>query len=286
MANLFLSSAAWLARRLPEPVKRNLYRIPVLSKFIRASLNRAAPHGKMVVEVAAGGLEGWQMELDLQAEKDYWLGTYESELQAAVKELVQPGAIVYDVGANIGYVSLLLARQVGPQGQVFAFEALPENLERLRRNVALNPSAQVVQVVAVAVVDNSGPVQFLVGSSGSIGKAKGSAGRENITYSDSVLVSGVSLDQFVYQQHHPQPQVIKIDIEGGEVLALPGMLRLLQEARPVVLLELHGPEAARSAWITLVGAGYQVCRMQPGFPAVSSLEALDWKAYVVALPAV
>jgi len=286
MASLLLSSAAWLARRLPESVKRALYRNPVLSNFIRTSLNRAAPHGMTVVEVAAGGLEGWHLELDLQAEKDYWLGTYEIGLQAAVNELVQPGAVAYDVGANIGYISLLLARRVGPQGQVFAFEALPENLERLRRNVALNPGAQVVQAVAVAVVDNSGPVQFLIGSSGSIGKAKGSAGRGSISYPDSVLVSGVSLDQFVYQQSNPEPQVIKMDIEGGEVLALTGMVRLLQEARPVILLELHGPEAARTAWTTLVGAGYQVCRMQPGFPAVSSLDALDWKAYVVALPAI
>jgi FkbM family methyltransferase len=286
MANLLLSAAAWLARWLPESVKRGLYRIPVLSRFIRTSLNRAAPQGMTVVQVAAGGLEGWQLDLDLQAEKDYWLGTYETELQAAVKELVQPGAVAYDVGANIGYISLLLARHVGPQGQVFAFEALPENLERLRRNIALNPGAQIVQVVAVAVVDNSGPVQFLVGSSGSIGKAKGSAGRDKISYPDALLVSGVSLDQFVYQQNNPEPQIIKMDIEGGEVLALPGMVRLLQEARPAILLELHGPEAARTAWTTLVGAGYQICRMQPGFPAVPSLESLDWKAYVVALPAI
>jgi len=77
------------------------------------------------VQVAAGGLQGLRLSLDMQTEKDYWLGTYEPELQAAVADLVKPGMQVYDVGANIGYVSLLLARRVGAAGHVYAFEALP-----------------------------------------------------------------------------------------------------------------------------------------------------------------
>jgi hypothetical protein len=60
---------------------------------------------------------------------------------------------------------------------------------------------------------------------------------------------------------------------------------LLVEARPVILLELHGPEAARLVWETLRSAGYRVCRMAPGYPQIPSLEALDWKAYLVAMPA-
>ncbi len=74
-----------------------------------------------------------------------------------------------------------------------------------------------------------------------------------------------------------------MDIEGGEVLALPGMSRLLADARPLILLELHGPEAARLVWDTLVAAGYRLCRMAPGYPQIPSLDALDWKAYLVAM---
>jgi hypothetical protein len=95
-------------------------------------------------------------------------------------------------------------------------------------------------------------------------------------------VAGLSLDDFVYRQGNPPPQVVKMDIEGGEVLALPGMARLLAEARPLLLMELHGPQAARTAWETLNAAGYRVCRMAPDYPPVASLEALDWKAYLVA----
>jgi hypothetical protein len=49
-------------------------------------------------------------------------------------------------------------------------------------------------------------------------------------------------------------------------------------------MELHGPESARAAWDTLTAANYQLCQMKPGYPRVPSLEALDWKAYLVALP--
>jgi hypothetical protein len=75
-----------------------------------------------------------------------------------------------------------------------------------------------------------------------------------------------------------------MDIEGGEVLALPGMRRTLLEARPILLLELHGEEAARIAWKELSAAGYRIAKLEKGYPQVASLEVLDWKAYLIAFP--
>ena len=284
MANPLFSFAAWTARWLPMPVKRGLYRIRPLAGLLRGTLNRLAPHGFTPVVVAAGGLQGLSLSLDLQEEKDYWLGTYEPDLQTAVADLVQPGMLVYDVGANIGYISLLLARRVGAAGHVYAFEALPANLERLRLNLDLSGLSACVTVVPAAVVEQKRPVRFLVGPSGGMGKAAGSAGRQDVVYSQELEVAGLSLDEFVYAAGNPPPQVVKMDIEGGEVLALPGMSRLLVEARPLILLELHGPEAARQVWDTLHAAGYRLCQMAPGYPQIPSLEALDWKAYLVAMP--
>jgi hypothetical protein len=117
-----------------------------------------------------------------------------------------------------------------------------------------------------------------------MGKVEGSAGRQNIKYPQVIEVPGISLDQFVYQAGNPVPQAIKIDIEGGEVLALPGMRRLISEARPIIFLELHGPEAARVGWHFLTQAGYQIHRMQSGYPQVHTLSDLEWKAYLLALP--
>ncbi|MEZ0397301.1 MAG: FkbM family methyltransferase [Anaerolineales bacterium] len=285
MTNPLISLASFFARLLPLSWKQAIYKTGPLARLIRSGLNRAAPTGLTVVRVAAGGLAGCPLLLDLQTEKDYWLGTYEPDLQAALRDLVPAGAVAYDIGANIGYISLLLARAVGETGRVFAFEALPANLERLRRNLELNGLAERVTVVAAAVTQAAGPVRFLVHASGGMGKAEGSAGRQEETYQAEMTVAGLCLDEFVFAEGHPPPQVIKLDIEGGEVLALPGMRRVLSAARPLVLMELHGPESARTAWEVLTAAGYQICWMKRGYPPVASLEALDWKAYLVARPA-
>jgi FkbM family methyltransferase len=281
MKGFFLSLASLMARVLPDPVKRGIYSIKPLARLVRGGLNLAAPTGLTEVAIAAGGTAGLKMVLDLQLEKDYWLGTYEADLQVVISDLIQPGWVAYDVGANIGFVSLLLAQKIGRSGQVFAFEALPDNLERLRTHVAINGLDSWVNVVPWAVAAVSKPVRFLVGPSGAMGKAEGSAGRAN-GHRESLEVPGICLDDFVYRDGNPPPQVIKMDIEGGEVLALKGMPRLLAEVHPLILLELHGPEAACVAWETLSVAGYQICRMQRGYPRVPSLDDLDWKAYLVA----
>ena len=284
MGNPLLTLAVWTARWLPMPVKRGLYRFPPLAGALRGALNRAAPHGLTQVTVAAGGLAGVNLLLDLQQEKDYWLGTYEPELQAAAAELVKPGMTVYDVGANIGYISLLLAQRLGAHGRVYAFEALPANLERLEANLELSGYAGRVTVVPAAVVEQERQVRFLVGPSGGMGKADGSAGRQDVAYSQSIEVAGLSLDSFVYRDGNPAPQVVKMDIEGGEVLALPGMRRLLEEARPLVLLELHGQEAARAAWEAFAQARYRLYPMHDRRAPIRSIDELDWKAYLIAVP--
>ncbi len=251
--------------------------------MIRGTLNQAAPSGLTVVNIAAGALEGMPMLLDMQTEKDFWLGTYEPEMQSALGELIKPGMTVYDVGANVGYVTLMLAKLTGAGGKVYAFEALPDNVERLRRNVELNDYADRVTIFPGAVGVSAGEVKFLVHSSGGMGKAAGSAGRDE-HYQKEITVPCISLDEFVFAQGNAPPQAVKMDIEGGEVMALPGMRRALAEARPLMLMELHGPESARAAWDALTAAGYRLCEMKPGYPSVPSLDALDWKAYLVALP--
>jgi FkbM family methyltransferase len=283
MQNFLLNVAAFAAKILPNSFKQAIYKLKPLARLIRRGLNRAAPTGLVEVKVAAGDLAGFTILLDMQVDKDYWLGTYEPELQSALRELIPAGAVIFDVGANIGYVSLLLAKAAGETGKVFAFEALPSNVDQLRHNVALNGMDAHVMVISSAVTQAPGPVRFLVHASGGMGKADGSAGRDD-HYQSEVTVPGTCLDEFVYAQGNPPPQVVKMDIEGGEVMALPGMRRVLAEARPLMLMELHGPESSRVAWETLTAAGYEICWMRPGYPVVPSLEVLGWKAYIVAKP--
>jgi FkbM family methyltransferase len=283
MNQLLLTLAAWVARITPLRAKKAIYRINPLASLIRRSLNRAAPAGLSQTIVAAGPMRGVHLYLDLQTEKDYWLGTYEADLLQAIGRTAQKGMIAYDLGANIGYLTLYLAHLVGENGHVYAFEALPENLARLEANLKINALTTRVTAVPQAVADQTGPVEFLIGPSGGMGKIKGAAGRQ-IKYQRSMALAGISLDDFVYHEGHPPPQIIKMDIEGGEVKAFMGMSHILQSARPLIYLELHGPTSAQVAWQSLHAADYEIFQLTPDSPRVDHVKSLDWKSYLLAKP--
>ncbi|MCS6994478.1 MAG: FkbM family methyltransferase [Anaerolineales bacterium] len=282
MKQTFFPLFSLLARILPLPVKQVIYRFPPLARLIRGAMNAAVEPGLSEVEIAAGDLKGYKILLNLKAEKSRWLGTYEPELAQAARAFLKPGMTVYDVGANIGYVSLLLAHHTRPDGRVFAFEALPANAERIRRNVALNALEHRITLIEAAVAAQGGEIAFLVHSSAGMGKAVGSAGRHGERYQAEIRVRALSLDEFVYEQGNPPPDLVKMDIEGGEVLALPGMKRILNEHHPILFLELHGPESEQAAWHALTEAGYTLHQMSTGYPVITRPERLGWKAYLVA----
>lgn len=282
MTSLFLRAASWVSAVLPPAVKRMLYRLGPVSGGLRKLLTSALPQELAVVEVSAGPLRGARLELNLKTEKTLWLGMYELELLEAIERFAPDGGLAYDVGANLGYVSLALARRLGRNGRVIAFEPLPHNLRRLRANLNLNPEGQRVQVVPTAVGERTARKMFLVHRSTGMGKLAGSRGR-SAEYGDELAVDVVALDDWMQQHAEPPPQLVKIDVEGGEQLVLTGMTRLLRAARPVLLLELHGPEAAAASFDILEASEYSMRDMRPGYPQLSQAEA--WKAYIVALPA-
>ena len=281
LKRLLLSFAAWTARHLPRRMVQAIYRIQPLARLVRRGLNAAAPQGLSQVTIAAGRLAGATLLLDMQIEKDYWLGAYEPELQDAIGRHIHPGMVVYDVGANVGYISLMLARSVGESGRVLAFEPLPANAERIRRNAALNPEGSRLELYELAVSNGPGTVHFRVHTSNAMGRMETVEGRTE-GYTNLIEVATAGLDDLVYERGLPVPDVIKMDIEGGEVLALPGAACLLAEKHPLVLLELHGPQAAEVAWQVLRTAGYRLFRLGAEDQEIHSVEELDWKAYVFA----
>jgi len=283
MKTALLKIASWAARMLPVPVKNLLYSCPPLAKAIRRALNTAVPSGIMPVAIAAGAIQGFTMALDLQVEKDYWLGTYEPELQNALERFIRPGDVVYDVGANIGYISLIAACCSGGERHVYSFEAVPDNFQRLSYNITLNHLEVRVSAIHSAVVDRSGSVAFHMHPSGAMGKAEGSLGRQ-ADYVGQVEVPALALDDFIFIQGNPPPRLVKLDIEGGEGMALAGMVRTLEEIRPIFLIELHGEQATKAVWQILKEKGYSLHQLHKGNPAISSLDQLGWKAYIAALP--
>ncbi len=179
-----------------------------------------------------------------------WLGTYERDKAMRFVASLQRDMVVWDVGANVGYYSLIAARH-SPAGQVVAFEPVPRNLRYLRRHISLNQVR--VEVVGAALGTEDGHASFSCGSTVGSGHlleqpVADDAGtiQVDVRGPASLLAEGV-----------PAPDVVKMDIEGAEASVLPALLEQL-EATPVVFLALHGPEARASCRSTLDRYGYSV----------------------------
>lgn len=157
---------------------------------------------------------------------------YEPHLTAKLRALLGPGSVFVDVGANIGFFTLLAAARVGPKGRVRAFEARADNVALLRRSLAENGFAN-VDVHECAVSDRAGRLAFFAsGTWYSNGRIVGDdeAGSEQLP-----RVPAVTLDEALADA--PRIDVVKMDIEGAEAKALAGMRALLRRHRPVLLTE-------------------------------------------------
>jgi FkbM family methyltransferase len=182
----------------------------------------------------------------------FLFGTYERPQVRIMRTCLWPGATAYDVGANIGYLSLIMARLVGPRGRVFAFEPDLRSSALLRHNLAVN-NARNVQVEPRAAAAESGTVPFASYEYGLVSAIQ----RPHEEADARILtVPAVSLDDFVYREGHPPPDLLKIDVERGEVTVLRGAMRLLQEHRPVLLLEVAGTASWQAVESLLAGSGY------------------------------
>ena len=199
------------------------------------------PARRMSLPVLSGPARGVRLEVGPSSPR--WLsGRIEAAVQREYAALVGPGAVVYDVGANIGFYTLLAARLAGPPGRVVAYEPNPVNAAVLRRNAR---SAPAVLVREAAVAAGTGP-RGLQTSASLTSRLTDDPGalRVACTTIDAEVAAGV-----------PAPNVVKIDVEGAETDVLAGMQATLAQHRPVLLIELHGRNAEVAA--ALAAAGYE-----------------------------
>jgi len=165
------------------------------------------------------------------------LGSYEDETAAWLQKKIQNNSIFLDVGANLGYFSLLASYHIS-LGKIIAFEPVDKNLEILNKNMKLN-NVENVEVISKAVADSEGTGRFAVESNGA-----------NSHFEDIVLthaqmkkektveVEITTLDTFC-TRNEIMPDVIKIDVEGAEVKVLNGATKLLKAKKTNWLVSIH-----------------------------------------------
>ena len=193
------------------------------------------------VVVNRGGLR-WSLDLAEGIDFSiYLLGAFEPSTASTIQKLVKPGDVALDIGANVGAHTLGLARSVGPQGRVFAFEPTDFAFEKLQRNLALNAdlAARTVasQILLAASASDDHPQPQIYASwplenTGAVHPKH--RGRLATTRNASVD----TLDLFAARHNIDRLDFIKIDVDGHELPVLRGGLGLLTRLHPVLLMEM------------------------------------------------
>jgi len=165
---------------------------------------------------------------------------YEHETSKFFVRIARPGEVFYDIGANVGYFSLLMAELMGPGGRVLAFEPNPPSCDALEASSKRNNLA--ITVERVALSDREGTATF---RSNGAHDSNGAffLGEEG---GDKYEVETVTLDSYMARTGYPVPKAIKIDVEGAELQVFTGADALLSnEALEFVVCEFNVPQLHR-----------------------------------------
>lgn len=165
----------------------------------------------------------------------FWYGYYEKNTIRLWQSLIQKEAVVMDIGANIGYYSVIAARKA-VDGMVYAFEPSSAIRRRLLDNIAVN-GLRNIEAVAAAVGAPAGAQPFFVSGPDNTGMS-GLRQAENFS-GMTEMVTVVSFDEWVAEKNISRVDFIKMDIEGAEADALHSMKQTLQRRQPVLFIEIR-----------------------------------------------
>lgn len=216
----------------------------LIGKLLRLPLN-LIPKG-MVIPVLQGKLKGkkWIVGASVHG---CWLGCYEQDKQLLFTKTITKESVVYDIGANVGFYTLLASHIIGEKDKTIAFEPFHRNLCYLKKHLQLNKCNNVT-VIEAAVGEQSGATFFEEGSSSSTG---------HISERGSIKIEKVKIDTLVSKGEIP-PDFIKIDVEGTELLVLRGANSILTHYHPAIFLATHGTHVHRECCFFFKSEGYEL----------------------------
>ncbi len=201
------------------------------------------------------------------------LGTYEVPIQNIFAQHLQAGDVFYDIGANVGFFSIIAAKLVGNTGKIYAFEPGEGNANSIRHNARLNDFNQ-IEVIEKAVSNTSGEGQLLL--------AKYSGGHA-LTTADAppdlageITIDLVSIDDLIAQNRITPPNFVKVDVEGAELDVLKGMSETIKTYQPTIIYEVDDGDRAgyerkyRELADFLESLNYQVTQIE------NCYDTIDW----------
>ncbi len=246
----------------------------VNSKFVAQVLQKSGKsfYNPVWHEIPSGKLKGVRLFIDGTSgewERSMTDGTYDVYFLKFLEGINLKGKTFFDVGAHIGYSSLVVSKLAAGKAKIAAFEPNEFNRERLNLHIQENGKiGSAISVYPIALSDKNGNQEFVFTnnvdgwtSSGSF-LAAAHTRLDHDVYEKELgfkraLVPTMTLDAFA-QKEKLTPDVIKIDVEGAEHLVLQGAIRTLGKHHPVILMELHSIFATVESLGILSSQGYSI----------------------------
>lgn len=215
--------------------------------------------------VVAGPMRGTKFILGALAGEGGGASVYfngmETEQTAMMLAELGAGKVFFDIGANVGYYTILASRRVGRAGVVVAFEPVLRNLVFLQQHVDLNNAGN-VKILPFALSEKSSIASFSLGQNSAVGHLSEPNGANNGQTNDLVYVPTVSLDE-ISVKLNLAPDVMKIDVEGAEMEVFRGGRQTLEKVKPTIFLSTHSPELRTECLNFLGEIGYKIESLLP-----------------------
>jgi FkbM family methyltransferase len=238
---------------VPWKLRNAIKKIPLLAPLQRRLLRRFLEGQEFLHTVDAGPARGLNYLITLPQDKGIWTGTYELQLAERIAEVIRPSDVCFDIGGWHGFFSGLMA--LHGASKVFVFEPLPANARQIRKMIELNPDLP-IELIEVALGDQAGTAQLRVLPETSMAKLSNSSFQSFHQKGDIIEVRLDTLDHLKEAELFARANVIKMDIEGAEAMALRGAKDLLQTDRPSLFIEVHSRALARECSKILADQGY------------------------------
>jgi FkbM family methyltransferase len=173
----------------------------------------------------------------------YWSGRYDTELIERLSGCLEPGSVVLDVGANVGFYAVPLGRSLAAAGgRLYAFEPIPSNFRRLQAVIQLNGLAETVSAFCLALGERDQEGQFWLDDRDPAGTGNAVLVQEAV--GDQLVANTtarmVPLDAVAREEGIERCDLIKVDIEGAELMFLRGAQDLIRGTRPLLYGEFSG----------------------------------------------
>jgi FkbM family methyltransferase len=180
-----------------------------------------------------------KMDLDLNEYLQsylYFFGSYELPTLKLIRRLLKSSYTVFDIGANVGYTSLIFAKFIGDTGKIYGFEPEIKNYDTFVKNINLNKLINVYPQ-KFAVADDNKTIKLY------LSKNENDGIHSTLLHTDTLSenyeeVDAIKIDDFVQKNNIDIINFVKIDVEGAEIDVIRGMKKVMKELKPIIILEL------------------------------------------------